>query len=184
MILDGYHKLPRQDMYWEKSDDVAIPLVSTWMFKNRFKLIKQFFSTSESRYINANDKVWKLRPNDCSNKQISATVWHIWENIFCRDEYIDHHSYKMFIRRKLIRFGYRFWFMCSSAGYPHMFDVYCENHRWVIMMIHLVPRGLNSWCLGIAISCLWSIFWQLFLSWPNEESPRKQYKDHKDTKKQ
>ena len=39
--------------------------------------------------------------------------------------YFGHHSAKMFIAGKPIRFGYKLWSMCSADGYPFFLDVYC-----------------------------------------------------------
>ncbi|XP_003370666.1 hypothetical protein Tsp_09880 [Trichinella spiralis] len=38
--------------------------------------------------------------------------------------YYGHHSCKMFIRGKPIRFGYKIWTMSSSNGYPYALKIY------------------------------------------------------------
>ena len=38
--------------------------------------------------------------------------------------YFGHHSCKMFIRSKPIRFGYKIWCLCGSDGYPYHFTIY------------------------------------------------------------
>ncbi|KAL3203434.1 hypothetical protein MRX96_011971 [Rhipicephalus microplus] len=38
--------------------------------------------------------------------------------------YYEHHSCKMFICGKPIRFGYNIWMMCSSNGYPYAMEIY------------------------------------------------------------
>jgi len=39
--------------------------------------------------------------------------------------YFGHHSAKMFIRSKPVRFGYKLWVLASDSGYPYNFSVYC-----------------------------------------------------------
>ena len=38
--------------------------------------------------------------------------------------YYGHHSSKMYIRGKPIRFGFKLWVLASSDGYPFKIDVY------------------------------------------------------------
>ena len=38
--------------------------------------------------------------------------------------YYGHHSCKMFIKGKPIRFGYKIWTLCSSDGYPYVMKIF------------------------------------------------------------
>ena len=38
--------------------------------------------------------------------------------------YTGHHSYKMFMKGKPVRFGFKPWVMASSSGYIYSFSVY------------------------------------------------------------
>ena len=38
--------------------------------------------------------------------------------------YRGHFSIKQYIRNKAIRFGYKFWFLCGTDGYPYNFQLY------------------------------------------------------------
>ena len=38
--------------------------------------------------------------------------------------YYGRRSCKMFMKGKLIRFGYKIWMMCSSDGYPFSMEIY------------------------------------------------------------
>jgi hypothetical protein len=40
ILLSEYHKLPQEDMCWEQSADVGVPLVYKSLSKNRFREIK------------------------------------------------------------------------------------------------------------------------------------------------
>jgi hypothetical protein len=39
--------------------------------------------------------------------------------------YYGHHSAKMFIRGKPIRFGFKLWVLAADSGYPFNVQVYC-----------------------------------------------------------
>ena len=39
--------------------------------------------------------------------------------------YHGHHSSKMLIRNKPIRFGFKLWMLCSVDGYPYKVQIYC-----------------------------------------------------------
>lgn len=112
-------------MYWKKSDDVAVPLVSRQMSRNRFR-DQTIFYVADNNNVNKNDKMSKVRQmTEATNTSLQQF------GIFCEnlsiDEslvpYFDHNTCKMFIRDKPIRFGYKLWYLCSSTGYPYKFDV-------------------------------------------------------------
>ena len=60
-LLTGHHKLPIEDMYWEIFEDVAVPLVSRQVSKNRFREFKQYFNAAGSNNLNRNYKMSKHR---------------------------------------------------------------------------------------------------------------------------
>ncbi|KRX12036.1 PiggyBac transposable element-derived protein 3 [Trichinella nelsoni] len=43
--------------------------------------------------------------------------------------YFGHHSCKMFIRGKPIRFGYKIWTMSSTNGYPYALKIYAGRNE-------------------------------------------------------
>lgn len=43
LLLSGYNSLPRTRMYWEKEEDVGIPLVYESMRRSEFEKIKNIF---------------------------------------------------------------------------------------------------------------------------------------------
>ena len=127
-ILTGYHRLPRESMYWEKSDDVAVPLVSQRMSRARFREVKRYLHIADNKNLDMNDKIAKLRPLiELANKSLQQFgIFH--ENLSIDESmvpYFGHHSCKMFIQGKPIRFGYKLWSLSSSCGYPYKFDMYC-----------------------------------------------------------
>ena len=61
-LLNGYHKLLHEDIYWEISEDVEVPLVSRQMSRNKFREIKRYFNAPDSNNLNRNDKTSKHKP--------------------------------------------------------------------------------------------------------------------------
>ncbi|XP_050337685.1 piggyBac transposable element-derived protein 2-like [Bactrocera neohumeralis] len=43
LILSGYHKLPREDLYWSYDEDVGLEIISKCMPRQRFRYIKKTF---------------------------------------------------------------------------------------------------------------------------------------------
>ena len=58
----------------------------------------------------------------------SSQQFGIFDKLLSIDEsmvpYRGHFSIKQYIRNKLIRFGYKFWFLCGADGYPYNFELY------------------------------------------------------------
>ena len=71
MFLSGYHSLTQQQMYWERNNDVETPIVSKFISKNRFTLIKKYIHLANNEDLNKNDKFAKVRPlYDIANKSL------------------------------------------------------------------------------------------------------------------
>ncbi|KAJ8956555.1 hypothetical protein NQ318_019279 [Aromia moschata] len=128
LVLSGYHKLPRERLFWSLDEDVSIPCVSTAMSRNRFQEIKKYLHFADNSKLDKSDKLYKMRPMvTMLNKNFQQ--WGIFHPHLSIDEamvkYYGHHSAKQFIRGKPVRFGYKEWMLCSSTGYCYNFDVYC-----------------------------------------------------------
>jgi hypothetical protein len=61
-LLSGYHRLPQEDMYWEQSEDVGVPLVYKSLSKTCFSKIKRFLHLNDNSKTDKADKVYKVRP--------------------------------------------------------------------------------------------------------------------------
>ena len=127
-ILTGYHSLPQQQLYWSKAEDVSVPIVSKCMSRNRFNEIKRFLHCCDNTKLDTKDKMAKVRPLlDLINK--SLLQFGVFAEALSVDEqmlpYFGKHSAKMFIRNKPIKFGYKYWALCSKDGYPFQLDIYC-----------------------------------------------------------
>lgn len=129
LILSGYHKLPREALYWSLDEDVGVELVSNAMSRNKFREIKRnLHLVNNDEAPSSRDKMFKVRylSNALMKKFLQWGVFH--ENISIDEsmvKYFGHHPAKQFIRGKPVRFGYKNWVAASSSGYCYTFDFYC-----------------------------------------------------------
>ena len=128
LIFSGYHTLPRERMYWCRDEDLDVSFVSSRMSRNRFKDLKRYLHLADNDHIDRSDKLFKIRP---LVEYINAKLQQhgVFSQFLSIDEemvpYFGHHSAKMFIRSKPIRFGYKLWVIASDSGYPYKFMIYC-----------------------------------------------------------
>ncbi|XP_013193343.1 piggyBac transposable element-derived protein 3 isoform X2 [Amyelois transitella] len=129
LILSGYHKLPREHMYWSLDEDVGVEVVSKAMSRNRFREIKRNLHLVDNNDASTtSDKMFKVRKlSEVLMKKYNQ--WGIFHEFISIDEsmirYYGHHPAKQFIRGKPVRFGYKNWVAASSSGYCYSFDIYC-----------------------------------------------------------
>ncbi|XP_050292970.1 piggyBac transposable element-derived protein 3-like [Anthonomus grandis grandis] len=120
LLFSGYHSLPRIQHYWSTDEDKGIDLIKKCMSRNRFQQIKQHLHLSDNSLLDKKDKFFKVRPFlDLLNKKnlqfgIFAFNLSIDEQMV---PYFSRHPCKMFIKGKLVRFGFKLWCLCSSNGY-------------------------------------------------------------------
>ncbi|KAB0805083.1 hypothetical protein PPYR_02053 [Photinus pyralis] len=129
LLLTGYHKLPRERLYWGLDEDIRIDAVSRCLSRNRFEEIKRYLHLADNSTANSsNDKMHKVRPlMNLINKNFQQ--WGVFHQDLSVDEamikYFGHHPAKQFIRGKPVRFGFKDWMLCSYNGYCYKFDTYC-----------------------------------------------------------
>jgi hypothetical protein len=131
LLLSGYHKLPRQKLYWSLDEHCGVDMVSRAMARNRFLEMKKYLHLADNNNID-HDKMFKLRPlANILNKNFRE--WGIFHKDLSIDEamvkYFGHHSAKQFIRGKPVRFGFKDWMLCSSTGYCYAFETYCGKNN-------------------------------------------------------
>ena len=120
-LLSGYHSLPRQRLYWSTDEDVVIPLVAKAMTRNNFEGIKKNLHLADNKNLCLSDKAAKVRPlYDMLNTNLKQ--FGVFKEHISVDEqmlpYFGKHSAKMFMRNKPVKFGYKFWVLASSTGFP------------------------------------------------------------------
>ncbi|KAH7977007.1 hypothetical protein HPB52_022817 [Rhipicephalus sanguineus] len=128
----GYHSVTSEDSYWSTAEDLCVPIVATVMARNRFRQLKRFFHVVDNTQLKAGEKMGKIQP---FYDEISKCFrqFRVFNESLSIDEsmvpYYGHHSCKMFIRGKPIRFGYKIWMMCSTNGYPYAMEIYCGRNE-------------------------------------------------------
>ena len=148
LLISGYHCLPCERDYWSTADDLGCELVMKTMTRARFQELKRFAHVADNQALGAT-KVAKIQPlYDGLNN--SLLKFGVFDHMLSTDEsmvpYYGHHSAKMFIRGKPIRFGYKIWMLCSSDGYPYQAVIYCgksDRPDQVSLGEHVVTRLSN-----------------------------------------
>ena len=132
ILFSGYHSLPQEDLYWAKSNDCNIPFIHNAMSRQRFRNIKKNIHLCNNDTIDLTDKLAKVRlfiETFCKKLQ----QFGVFSEFLCVDEemipYTGHHSAKMYMRSKPIKFGYKMWVLASSEGYPFNLQVYIGKEQ-------------------------------------------------------
>lgn len=127
LLLSGYVRVPRREMYWENAKDVTNEVISKAMPRNRFRFIMQNIHCCDNTKLQQQDRFAKVRPLfDAIGKNF---ILHApLEEFHSIDEsmvpYFGHHGTKQFIRGKPIRWGYKFWAGTTRLGYILWFEPY------------------------------------------------------------
>ena len=112
LMITGYHSLPRTRMFWEKEEDVGVPMIYDALSRNDFEMIKKFIHFADNDNLNVNIQQFGF----------FHTHYSIDEQMI---PYTGKNSSKQTIRIKSIRFGYKNFVLYSDDGYPYFIDPYC-----------------------------------------------------------
>ena len=127
LLLSRYNKLPYEDHYWSNDEDLGVDVVSKAMSRHSFRAIKRNLHFADNQKLMEGDKVAKVSPL-YSILNTTLTKFGVFHPDLSIDEsmvpYFGKHSCKMFIRGKLIRFGYKIWCLCGPDGYPYGLKIY------------------------------------------------------------
>lgn len=127
LLLSGYHQLPKESHYWSTAEDLSNNIVPKIMSRKRFRDLKTYFHIVDNLNLQPG-KVAKIEPfYDHLTAQFVKVGGVFSENLSIDESmvpYYGHHSCKMFIRGKPIRFGYKVWMLCCPAGYPFSMQIY------------------------------------------------------------
>lgn len=132
LIFTGYHRLPSQEHYWNRDEDLGVQCVKDTMPSKAFLKIKQYLHCANNNELNTDDRSFKVKKlfDKLNDDFLKFGVFH---NTLCIDEmivkYYGHHGLKQFIRGKPIRFGFKLWALCSSDGYVYSFYLYQGKER-------------------------------------------------------
>jgi len=76
--------------------------------------------------------------------------------------YYGHHSSKIFIRGKTIRFGFKIWMVCIHTGYPYKMEIYAGKQ--VNEAVPLGTRVVNNLLSIVTIHLQVEIFFDNFFT--------------------
>lgn len=132
LLFSGYHKLPREEMYWENADDCNIKIVTNAMSRQKYKDIKRNIHLADNSMVHSCDKLYKVRQyTDKLNKNFMK--FGVFSHNLSVDEqmipYFGRHSCKMFMQGKPVRFGFKVWCLCSADGYLFQFIPYVGRDK-------------------------------------------------------
>ena len=111
------NKLPKIAEYWRVDNLIGNDGIQNTVIQNRFYEILQNLHFADSRKDDKTDKVFKMRP------VINHLNWKFFEVLSNNSEQsIDEHKVKFkggsgikqYIKSKPIKWGFKFWFCCSS----------------------------------------------------------------------
>ena len=127
LLVNGYNKLPRQEMYWQRREDGQNRMATALMSKNEFEHYKQFFHLADNENLDKTDRFGKVRLLfDAINKQCVAHYRP--EQHLSVDEsmvpYFGKHGAKQYIHGKPIKFGYKLLVLAKPLGYCVHFRSY------------------------------------------------------------
>lgn len=127
LFMTGYNTRPQIENYWSTNPSLQCELIRGVMTRDRFKRLKRFIHVCNNRRLDKHDKFAKVTPlNDFVNNNFMR--FGVFSHNLSIDEqmiaYYGRHSCKMFIRGKPIRFGFKYWNLCSSDGYCYAFIPY------------------------------------------------------------
>lgn len=128
-LLSGYNTVPNRRLFWSSQADTrCLAVVQCGMGVNRFEDIVRSLHFVDNSKKPAEDKIFKVRPLfEHFNKifmNLAQPLPMTWAIDEAMEPYYGHHGFKQFIRGKPVRFGYKFWCLCSSEGLLMSFKLY------------------------------------------------------------
>lgn len=131
IILSSINKRKSQRDYWSSDPFLSCKMVSSAMSRNHFEEIKSKLKYSKTKDQDPNDKGWRVRAL-LNLFRTNILKYGIWKTALSIDESMAKSyartSLKQFIRGKPIRFGLKFWSLCTSDGYLLNLDLYCGKN--------------------------------------------------------
>ena len=127
------NKLPTIAEYWRVDNLIGNDGIQNTMIRNRFCEILQNLHFADNRKDDKTDKAFKMRP------VIDHLNWKVSEVLSKNSEQsIDEHmvkfkggsGMKQYIKSKPIKWGFKFWFRCSSkSAYLYQMDIYLRRRK-------------------------------------------------------
>ncbi|XP_034935816.1 piggyBac transposable element-derived protein 3-like [Chelonus insularis] len=128
IIVSSFNKRKSQRDYWSTDPFLLCEVVSSAMQRDTFEKIKSELKYSMPKDNDPSDKAWRVRKL-LQLFQRNIRQFGLWKTALSVDEMMAKSyartSLKQFIRGKPIRFGLKFWGLCTADGYLLNLDLYC-----------------------------------------------------------
>ncbi|KAG8225279.1 hypothetical protein J437_LFUL001892, partial [Ladona fulva] len=118
LLLSGCHQLPNRRLYWSKSEDCSVEIVSNSITRNRFEEILKYLHLADNARYDWQDRLYKVRPLFSVLNKNFKIPFQI-ENISVDESIIPN-----LFCGKPIRFGFKLWCLSDSAGYLYHAEPY------------------------------------------------------------
>ena len=152
------NKLPTIAEYWKVDNMIGNDGIQNTIIQNRFCKILQNLHFADNRQDDKTDKAFKLRP---VIDHLNSKFFEVLSND--SEQSIDEHmvkfkgrsGMKQYIKSKPIKWGFKFWFRCSSkSGYLYQMDVYLGRKQtpvfnlgfWEEVVLQLTKDLEQSFC--------------------------------------
>ena len=158
LLLSGYNKLPRQEMYWQRREDCQNRMATSLMTKNEFEDCKQFLHLTDNENLDKTERFGKVRPLfDAIDKQCVAHYRP--EQHLSVDEsmvsYFGKHGAKQYIHRKPIKFGYKLWVLAEPLGYCVEFRPYAGKDTQLDILVYGdIGLGVGGAAVAHLLKCI------------------------------
>ena len=128
-LIMGYHELISLADYWKADQDLAVPIVSSTLPRNRFTQILSNLHVADNTSIpdGNNDKLYKVRPLISAMNANYVKLYNVSQKLSIDESMIlfkCRHSIKQYCPKKPIKRGYKLWMRADMDGYISRFDVY------------------------------------------------------------
>jgi hypothetical protein len=128
-LIMGYHEVPSLADYWKADQDLAVPIVSSTLPRNRFTQILSNLHVADNTSIpdGNNDKLYKVRPLISAMNANYVKLYNVSQKLSIDETMIlfkGRHSIKQYCPKKPIKWGYKLWMQADMDGYISRFDVY------------------------------------------------------------
>lgn len=131
IIVSSFNKRKSQRDYWSSDPFLLCEVVSSAMQRDTFEKIKSELKYSMPKDNDPSDKAWRVRKL-LQLFQRNIRQFGLWKTALSVDEMMAKSyartSLKQFIRGKPIRFGLKFWGLCTADGYLLNLDLYCGKN--------------------------------------------------------
>lgn len=134
IIFSGYNMRKSQRHYWSTDLHLGSEPIKSAMSRDKFETIKSHLKYSQPSDEDKNDRAWRVRKiMNVFRKNIKKFGY--FETALSVDEmmakFFGRSVLKQYIRGKPIRFGLKFWALCTVSGYILEFDLYCGKNAVV-----------------------------------------------------